>query len=101
MSTISSSSYQPPCTPAQAPRKTTQAASAARLVNRRDAITRAQHGEGDEGEEPGDVEVEPVREHELEPDQDRAGQGRELERRLVPGEEREGERAGHDQHLER
>ena len=40
-----------------------------------------------EGEEPRDVEVEPVRQDELEADQQRAGQRGELERRLPPREE--------------
>src|SRR5580765_1842557 len=50
-----------------------------------------QQGERDEGEEPGDVEVEPVRQNELEADQKRAGQGPKLQRRFDPGEECRGD----------
>ena len=43
-----------------------------------------QRDERDEGEEPRDVEVEPVRQHELEADEQRRGERGELERRLAP-----------------
>ena len=41
-----------------------------------------EQSERDEGEEPRDVEVEPVRQHELEADQERTGQRGKLQRRL-------------------
>src|SRR5688572_13324786 len=100
MSTISSSSYQPRCSTAKEPTNSRAAASVAALVNRVDAITSAQQGEGHEREEPRDVEIEPVREHELEADQHGRGEGRELKRRAPPRHERERERAHDDQHLE-
>src|SRR5438128_12417644 len=59
--------------------------------------TGCQHDERGEGEEPGDVEVEPVREGELEADQDGRGQRGELERRLAAGDEVAGDRPGHEQ----
>src|SRR6478609_5075824 len=55
------------------------------------------HDEGDEGEEPRDVEVEPVRQRELEADQDGRGQGGQLERRLAPRDEVAGDRARDEQ----
>src|SRR5918999_5585067 len=48
---------------------------------------RGKHCEGDEGEEPRDVEVEPVRQHELEADEQGARERGELERCLGAGEE--------------
>src|SRR5438094_5287219 len=53
-----------------------------------------------EWEEPRDVEVEPVRQHELEAEQQHAGQRRELERRLAPRNERERDGREHEEHLE-
>src|SRR4029077_9917155 len=59
-----------------------------------------QNDQRDEGEEPGQVEVEPVRQHELEADQQGGGQRGELPRRLPPRHEVDGDRANHEQHLE-
>src|SRR5687768_16850532 len=100
MSTISASSYQAVWSRPQEPRKSAAARTAARSVNLRCAITPVEDGEGDEGEEPGEVEVEPVREHELEGDQDRAGERRELEDRLLPGDEGDEQGSRDDEHLE-
>src|SRR2546423_11440780 len=52
-------------------------------------------------EEPGHVEVEPVRQHELEAEDDRRCERRELERRLAAGDEGDGDRAEQEQRLER
>src|SRR5713101_1897124 len=54
----------------------------------------------DEREEPGDVEVEPVRQHELEAEQQDARQRGELKRRLAPRHERERNGREHDERLE-
>src|SRR5262245_60092593 len=51
-----------------------------------------QHDEGDEREEPRDVEVEPVRQRELEADQHGGGERGELERRLAARDEVAGDR---------
>src|SRR6266511_452013 len=59
-----------------------------------------QQGDGGEGEEPRDVEVEPVREDELEAEEESGGQGRKLERRLAPRPEVDGERADQEQSFE-
>src|SRR5262245_9507518 len=56
-----------------------------------------QDDEGDEREEPRDVEVEPVGQGQLEADQDGRGEGRELERRLAPRDEVAGDRPHHEQ----
>src|SRR5215472_4637891 len=77
----------------------TKAASATSRSDRRLSST-GDDGDGDEGEEPGDVEVEPVRQHDLEPDQQRPGERGELERALPRGEERRGDGAEHEQPLE-
>src|SRR5215207_4969313 len=100
MSMISPSSYQAVCSAAQASRKTPAATAAASSVNLRGRVTTVEHGEGDEGEEPRDVEIEPVRQHELEPDQDCGGEGGELQDRLPTGHEREEHRARGDEHLQ-
>src|ERR671931_533462 len=57
---------------------------------------RGEDREGDEGEEPRDVEVEPVRQHELEADHERSRQRCELERVLPPGDEEDRDRGGDD-----
>src|SRR6187551_3056172 len=97
---ISSSSYQPVCAMPQETRKSAAAAAAASSVNRRGAGTGRQEREGDEGEEPRDVEVEPVRQHELEADQHGGGERGELEDRLPPRHERNEQRAGDEKDLE-
>src|SRR6187399_1227607 len=99
MSTISPSSYQAVCSTAHERRKTAAAAAAASSVNLRGAITSVEQCEGDEGEEPWDVEVEPVRQYKLEADQDRGGERGELENRLLPRHERGQDRTGDDEHL--
>src|SRR5207244_1182704 len=63
--------------------------------------TRGQDGEGDEGEEPGDVGVEPVGEDDLEADQERAGLRGELQRVLAARPERGRERAEDEERLQR
>src|SRR5688500_19840498 len=100
MSTISPSSYQAVCSAAQASRKSPAATAAATSVNLRGGVTSVEQGEGDEGEEPRDVEVEPVRQHELEADQDRGRQRGQLEDRLPPRDEGDEERARDEEHLE-
>src|SRR5512132_1950290 len=52
-----------------------------------------QHDERDEGEEPRYVEVEPVRQGQLEADQDGGGERGELERSLAPRHEVASDRA--------
>src|SRR5512133_2675195 len=57
-----------------------------RLLNRLCSRLRGRRRErrvGDEGEEPRDVEIEPVCQHELEAEQQHAGQSSELKRRLA------------------
>src|SRR5215211_2504849 len=61
---------------------------------------RREDGEGDEGEEPGDVEIEPVREDELEADEDRRGEGAELDHVLPPWHEVDDQSAEKDCELE-
>src|SRR4051812_38191706 len=61
---------------------------------------RREHGEGGEREEPRQVEVEPVRQHDLEAEQQRGGERGELERRLAPRDEVDGDRAEQQRHLE-
>src|SRR5918995_2732287 len=100
MSTISPSSYQAVCSAAQASRKSPAATAAASSVNLRGGVTSVEQGEGDEGEEPRDVEIEPVRQHELEADQDCGGEGGELQDRLPAGHEGEEHRARGDEHLQ-
>src|SRR3569833_30986 len=56
--------------------------------------------EGDEREEPRQVEVDPVREHELEADDQRGGERREPQRRTVARPPRERDSGGDQQHLE-
>src|ERR687898_79092 len=100
MSTISPSSYQAVCSAAQASRKSPAATAAASSVNLRGGVTSVEQGEGDEGEEPRDVEIEPVRQHELEADQGRRRQRRQLQDRLPPRHEGGCEGAGDEQHLQ-
>src|ERR687897_292208 len=100
MSTISPSSYQAVCSAAQASRNSSAASAAASSVNLRGGATSVEAGESDEGEEPGDVQIEPVRQHELEADQDGGGERRELQDRLPAGHEREQHRARGDEHLQ-
>src|SRR5438067_1122808 len=61
---------------------------------------RRQHDEREEREEPRKVEVEPVGQDELEADQKRGGERRELEWRLAPGQEVDRDRAHHEQAFE-
>src|SRR3954451_14225686 len=61
---------------------------------------RREHGEGGEREEPRQVEVEPVRQHELEAEQQRCGERGELERRLAPRDEVDGDGADQQGALE-
>src|SRR3954452_17133939 len=61
---------------------------------------RREHGEGREREEPRQVEVEPVRQHELEAEQQRGGQGGELQRRLATWDEVDGDCADQQRPLE-
>src|SRR5919197_2772380 len=56
--------------------------------------------ERDEREEPREVQVEPVRQHELEADQDGGGERGEPERRAAARHERERERTGDEQNLQ-
>src|SRR5687767_9690423 len=100
MSTISSSSYQPVWSTPHETRNSAAASAAATSVNRRDAGTGREHGEGDKGEEPRDVEVEPVRQHELEADQDGGGERGQLQDRLPARHERNQQGSGDDEHLE-
>src|SRR5688572_14476036 len=100
MSTISPSSYHAVWSRPQETRNTAAASAAATSVNRRDAGTGREDGEGDEGEEPGDVEVEPVRQHELERDQDGGGERGELQDRLSPRHESDQHAPRDDEHLE-
>src|SRR3990170_4519557 len=62
---------------------------------------RSQEGDRDEWEEPRDVEIEPVREHELEADEERRRQSREPDRRPRPRDEGERESREHEHDLER
>src|SRR5215207_3379298 len=62
---------------------------------------RREDGEGDEGEEPGDVEIEPVREDELEADEDRRGESAELDHVLPPWHEVDTHGADQDYDLQR
>src|SRR6266550_5628083 len=59
-----------------------------------------QQSKRDEGEEPWDVEPGPVREHELEADQERARQRRQLQRCLGARHERHGDGPDHEQPFE-
>src|SRR5256885_13190903 len=56
--------------------------------------------EGDEGEEPGQVEIEPVGQHQLETDQQSCGQRRQLAYRLSSRHEVHDDRADHEQNLQ-
>src|SRR6187551_3138906 len=100
MSTISCSSYHPVWSRPQEPRNSATASAAATSVNRRDAGTRNQHCEGDKGEEPGDVEVEPVRQHDLEADQDGGCERGELQDRLPARQESDQHCSGDEEYLE-
>src|SRR6185436_16842070 len=100
MSTISLSSYVPVCRTPHEARKSAAAATAASSVNRRGLVTSVEHREGDEGEEPRDVEIEPVGQHELEADQDGRGEGGELQDRLPPRHERDEHGASDEEHLQ-
>src|SRR5689334_19205282 len=116
VSTIGRSAKNPRCRIAQPKRKTTAATSVAAaakpasagrdelalgvVMSRRRLDAPAagrQHGERHEREEPRDVEVEPVRQGELEADQDRSGKGPELQRSLAPRHEVARDRAGDEQ----
>src|SRR3954470_9201288 len=61
---------------------------------------RREHGEGGEREEPRQVEVEPVRQHDLEAEQQRGGERGELERRLAARDEVDGDRSEQERDLE-
>src|SRR6185312_12995713 len=61
---------------------------------------RREEGEGDEGEEPRDVEVEPVRQHDFEADEKSGREGRHLELVLHARDEEHRERAEEQQHLQ-
>src|SRR5215207_1830307 len=100
MSTISPSSYQAVCSTPHDTRKSPAAATTASSVNRRGLVTPVEDREGDEGEEPWDVEIEPVRQHELESDQDGGGQRSELQDRLAPRQERDEHGACDQEHLQ-
>src|SRR5205807_6141458 len=60
----------------------------------------SQHDERDEREEPREIEVEPVRQNELEADEQRRGQRGELERRLAARQEVDRNRAHDEQAFE-
>src|SRR5215213_11196088 len=62
------------------------------LVSRAAGHRRGQQRQRREREEPRDVEVEPVRQDELGADEERTGEGGELQRRLPPGHDGERER---------
>src|SRR5918995_6155743 len=100
MATISLWSYQAVWSSPQETTKSATASAAATSVNRRDAGTGREHGEGDEGEEPGDVEIEPMRQHELERDQDGGRECGELQDRLPARHKRDQQRPGDDEHLQ-
>src|SRR4249919_2455973 len=100
MSMISPSSYQAVCNIAQESRNSTAAAAAASSVNLRGAVTSVEQCEGDEGEEPRDVEIEPVRQRELEADQERGGDRSQLQDRLTARHEGGQDRSGDDEHLQ-
>src|SRR5260221_7698690 len=55
-------------------------------------LSRKEERERDERQRPQEIEVEPVREHDLEPEQDRGGQGSQLERPLPARDEGNEER---------
>src|SRR5436190_23946962 len=63
------------------------------FLRRRNDDARGGREQGDrrEGEEPGDVQVEPVRQAQLEAEHERAGQCSQLQRRLATGEEVRGD----------
>src|ERR687895_1795361 len=67
------------------------------IPRKRPAVLRgpggSEHREGDEGEEPGQVEVEPVRERQLEADQHCGRERRELKDGLAPRHEEDRDRA--------
>src|SRR5437588_5358756 len=114
MSLISACRKKSWCRPHHAARKTPAATSAASAAGRpsagRDQLAdgastrllllhghrhrdRSEERERDEREEPRDVEVEPVRQHELEAYEERSREGGELKGGLAAGEERGGDRA--------
>src|SRR5947207_1043483 len=70
------------------------------LLHRHRHRHRSQERERDEREEPRDVEVEPMRQHELEAYEERSREGGELKGRLATGEERSGDRADDEHRLE-
>src|SRR5205814_10248163 len=61
---------------------------------------RREHREGCEREEPRQVEVEPVRQHQLEAEQQGGGERGQLERRLAARDEVDGDRADEQCDLE-
>ena len=67
---------------------------------RRESHRNGKGHEGDEGEEPGQVEKEPVGQHQLETDQQSCGQRRQLAHRLSSRHEVHADRAGHKQNLQ-
>src|SRR5579864_1131923 len=64
------------------------------------SFTRCEEREGCEREEPRDVEVEPVRQHDLEPEQEDGGERCELQRRLPSRDECEGDCSDDQRSLE-
>src|SRR6266540_2082085 len=115
VSTIWPRSNQPWWIPIHEPTKTASATAAAAALTNGDGfrnsliddrhrlghrLCRRQRRVGDEGEEPRDVEVRPVRQHHLESEQEDAGQRRELQRRLPPRNHSEDERRSHEERLE-
>ena len=83
------------------PTKSATATNAARAtVDSGGRVPVGKERERDEGEKPRDVEVEPVRQHELEADQERTGEGCELKRRLARGKEGKGDRPDDEEPLE-
>src|SRR3712207_6783920 len=99
MSTICSSFSGPTCASSQHTRKSTHAPSATALVNRREAITAIEDGEGDEREEPRNVEIEPVRQDDLEADEEGGGERGEAQRR-AHAHERDDDGGEHEKRLE-
>ncbi len=94
-------------TPAARP---SQSLNAGRLADRvstrlldgllRELLDRRQQGEGDERQEPGEVEVEPVREDDLEADQQKGRERGQLQRRLATGVEAHGYRGSEERRLQ-
>src|SRR2546423_4519066 len=95
------------CTSPQQNRKSPQTAATSSgrerklLVIDRSARQRRQQRERHEREEPREVEVEPVREHELEADQHGGGERSHAERRATPRKPGQRHSSRDEQHLER